>query len=791
MAKFFTGKYATMYEKVKDAKSLESNKAILSSALDEVSSEMEGISGLIDQLEGSYASEVQVTFNQLITDVITTYNVITVDLEQAVSELEGLSSTLGEFKAKDEEYEKTDGELTTEQNRSVQKLDEENKVRTEWTNWQNKINDLKRALKDFRTEIERLMTECDTSMTNLDKFNDSVVSIRLKLASIAFAQQGIDPNQIANMTPEEKEKLMEAMVNAMTVKYEQYKKAYEDIVDNFLNSDNYDKASNLFYVYGLIMNDYSAGRFFEGTSAVNIGLALIDLVVKIDETKTSDGKSLLDCIKDYAAGKSFKDSGLLELYKDNRGAIYESFTDEEFEEDFNLSLQYDFMDKSIFESFANDLESVRKVADEFDKNYQLSLETGAAIKGLKELQDHIKYDSYYDSDEYKDFMNNGLDKWKDDAFLKEMEAKGFDIKKAAYMTSDELKMYEYLFETKGSDGAKEFADSINTSLTRREGYVKATEYYFGVKSGSNEGLDAALDAGSLLVTGYGDGLTTFVDGLVDLVAPSKELSVNEYAQVALLGYLANDDSTYGKAMLASYNIGEVAGKKTIPAVLNLVKPGAGTALEIASDTGNNLENYFRAEESTTYGEALLHAGLDLAGDKGIDAAAKAMGIDTAAGKLAVAATKSIFKQSVDSAYGGDDVSLFKLKDDLVKNMKGQLSGAVGEKLGGMWAEALNGKGFSNETVERITNGIIKPLSGDAGSVVVDAAYAGTKTAVEVGVDNAVNGANRDIVVETTNAAFDTVVSATTEKLKKVPEKLWKNKGKLFPGEDPTSGSIKE
>ena len=792
MAKFFTGKYATMYEKVKDAKSLESNKAILSSALDEVSSEMEGISGLIDQLEGSYASEVQVTFNQLITDVITTYNVITVDLENAVTELEGLSETLSEFKTKDEEYEKTDGELTTENNRSVKKIDEKtNKIRDEWSAWQNKIRELKDALSAYKAEIEGLMRACDTSMTNLDTFNDSVVAIRLKLASIAYAQQGIDLDQIANMTPEEKEKLMEAMVNAMTVKYEQYKKAYEDIIEEFLSSEeSTEKARNLFYVYNLIMEDYSSNRFFEGNSSLEVGLGLIDFITKLDETTTSDGKSFVDCVKDYANGVSFKDSGLLELYKETKGNLFNGWTDEEIEQELFATLEYDFKGKEVFENFASDLEDVRKVADEFDKNYQLSLETGTAVKGLKELQDHIKYDSYYDSDEYKDFENNGLDKWKDDGYLQEMEAKGFDTKKASLMTSSELEMYEYLFTTKGADGAKEFADSIKTSLTRREGYVKATEYYVGLKSGSNEGLDAITDAGSLLLTGYGDGVTVFVDGLVDLVSPSRELSVNEYAQVALIGYLSEDDSTYGKAMQASYNLGETAGKKTIPTILNLVKPGAGTALEIASDTGNNIENYMRADDTVTQGDAILHASLDLIGDKGIDTAAKVLGIDTPVGKLAVAATKNVFKQTVDMTYNDTTFSVDSLVSDLSKNMTGQISKKLAGSLGDMWSESLKSKGFSAETVDRLSEGLLKDIASSTASVAVDSTVAGVNTVVEASVDNAFNGNNRNVFVEGFNTAFDTALTKTEKQVSSLPKTFWKNKGSLLP-EDKLDTSLKD
>lgn len=430
------------------------------------------------------------------------------------------------------------------------------------------------------------------------------------MASIASVSEGISPEELAKLTPEEREAYVKSIVDKMTERYEEYKAAYENFVDQMANSDDIDVLRDF---YGLIYGD--TGTYVDSSNYVNCGMWYYDFFQKlcVPDYALPDNMSPLDIIRRYQDTGDLEGSGMVDLLAlglENQG-FYDDWRDKREQVDEYLAIAVDSFNTYRDEPISVDdyLRSVTKGAADlevwssgFYENYKSALKVGIATQGLKELQGHARYDSYYLLEAFQNYDDS---KWSDEAFMQSLcDSTDIDIDRLAYMSQSEVKTFRYLYDTEGEAAAQEFLNSISPTLNRREGYIKASIYYNQVMSGSNEGLEAAWDHFCVGGKGYGDGLSYFLDGFVDCVAPSREMSANEYAQVALLGYLTEGGTDYDTSLLAAYNIGKTMGEETIPTILDLIRPGLGKASKMISNYGNSVETYIRADESTTYGEAL-------------------------------------------------------------------------------------------------------------------------------------------------------------------------------------------
>ena len=702
MAIYFIGKYPSLYNKLQNEKSISEYIASLESSMNEISSEMDGVMELLNELQGDYSKELRENLSNFIKETKAIYEDITEQLKKASDDVSSLSSNLGEFQSNDNDLESEKGNL---ENAQSQKNSLSDMQSTSAAQLLSKIQELEALINEIEDLTLDSRDKCDNNILALDSFNDGIVDLRIRMASIASMNNGISLEDIQKMTPEEKEALVAEMIAQMTAKYNTYKENYEKYYK--MMTEDQEGLNSLVTLYTMIMNETDVRMdnfYFYGD--VSGGLALLDFLERIENTKTKDGKTLIDCLEAYKNGESWMDSGLGELYRNSRNDNM-GFTDEEYENDFLIEFN-EYNSKSLDEAidqttnyYKNNLVPNSKL---FDENYQSTLKVGVAIQGLKELQGHVKYDSYTLTDEYK---NTRSDAKATEDFLD--EAFGLDLSGVEYMTSDELKMLKYIYESQGSEEASQYMDSISQSLRRREGYIRASAVYYELMSGNNQGLEAVGDMLRIGGIGYGDGMGGFLDGFVDYVAPSKELTADEYAQTALLGYLSDGGTNYDKDLLLAYNIGSTAGKKTLPIILNVVKPGLGKTLETISDTGNKIESYMRADENTSYGEALLHTGVDFVFDKVVDTFGGA--VDTKWFSVPKAFAKNTYKNFSDSLFGDPkeptDVDYFGLGVDVLGDVAKDVFGdSIADQLGGY----LQSNGIPQPIIDATKDSLIKPIA---------------------------------------------------------------------------------
>ena len=686
MAMIFKGKYPQLYESLKDEKMVLENQTSLSASVEEIDSELAGIVVMLDELCGEYAAELKSSIASITSEAKVICDSIINGLEGALQEVQDLSSNLGDFKKDDASYEKTSNKLEEEKN----KINLNNMIVGARNGFIHStvISKLDALNKKIKAIVNRDKENCDDNITNIENFNDSIVDMRLKMASIAsLSTNEIDPEKLAAMTPEEREEYVKKIVEKMTVKYNEYKKEYENYYNMMIKDQ--DGLNSLLYLYNSIMNESNSRSLDFSGNTVTDGFMIIDFITNVNDRRTSDGRTFLQCLEDYRSGKNWIDSGLGELYRSSRDNGM-GFTDEDYEEEFlediNWYCEYpveDLMDYAIrYGKTINAKDkSGKTIMDHFTENYENAVKVGVAIQGLKELQGHARYDSYYLNKDFKDF--NGKNWENDDSYIRELKNSGkIDINKLAYMSQSEAKIFKYICEKEGIDAAKEYMDSINTTLNRREGFIKASVYYSDLMSGNNEGLEAAWDHVKIGATGYGDGVSYFLDGFVDIVAPSREMSADEYAQVALLGYLTEGGTNYDSSLLTTYNIGKTAGEETIPTILNLVKPGLGKTAKVFSKYGNSVEDYFRADESTTSADAHVHAAVDMARDQYLGVIGDA--VDSPGAKMLFSIFKSAVKDVTNRTMNGKDIDLASLytssdkaiKDNIVDQASSYISTGV-------------------------------------------------------------------------------------------------------------------
>jgi hypothetical protein len=769
MAIYFVGQYPELLGKLSNEMLLQENVNSLTTSMAEVEAEMNGVSVLLTELEGKYKGDLAQSFSALTGEIAVTYTTCVTNLQNAIQNMTSLSGNLEKFKTNDEDLEKQKVILSDEEkagdgipktetvtkyitfsDTSERREIQETRVNPEYIEWERRVEELRDLIKILVKTIKEYREKCDGNIASLDEFNESIIEIRLKMAAIAFVQDGLTLEEIAALTPEEREKLIGDIIKSMTEKYNEYKAEYKKYMEMLSSPENYAKLNNITSIYNLftgsnlMIRDNEQGMF-----------DIIDFITKMDQTKVGpgmgfpEGRTFNECIEEYLKTGSLNESGLAFFLIQSDYAlvdIYES-TGTVSEDDLQLILQNRINDHNLYSDIGNeidiskytqDLKDIKEICKGFQDNYDKAVEVGVAIKGMQELKGHVRYDAYYLKEEYVNYQQN---KTSNAEFLDSLyydDDNPVDTERLMYMSSEEMKMYRYLYENEGRDAAETFADSINTTLNRREGYVKATEAYYTYMDGTNEGLEAVWDHISMGAVGAGDGLSEFCDGLVDLVAPSKELTAEEYSKVALLGYLNNGGTDYDSSLLTSYNVGNAVGKETIPTLVSLVNPTAGKTLRTLSSSGNKIEDYFRADDCNSYFEALAHAGADLATNEGIDAVANTFGLNsTPVGKLLVAGAKNVAQNSKEFLFGNNDSVIYS-QGTLIKEAKGQIAGEISNKTCTWFKSYLKTCGWSDGAIET-ASAMLKPVAKQTAQAGVDAAYTYTETIA----GNVVNGTNND------------------------------------------------
>ena len=807
MAIYFVGEYPSFYEELKNKELLKVQKEALKTSMTEVDTEMNGFASLLTELDGKYSQELASTFNALVNEVMVTYSTISEGLEKTLETMDELSGDLGVFKEKDEELVDQHKELKTEQDKNVTQYekteDNENVETDEYKNWQNKMNELKQLIEELKEIIFKYRDRSDEEIDLIDQFNNSVVNIRLKMAAMAFAQDGLTLEEIKNLSVEEREKLIQDMIDAMTVKYNEYKEMYEAYSEVILKYVVQEPALfALVNIYGRITGE--TYELQETDDPLKTCLNYCEFLDKVEKLKTEDGRNLIECLKEYSETKDFAGSGLQELYLrttylgyDDKISLLESgkLEDDFWSSYFHGVVQnydrhkiilaigrdptyYEVCDDIYTCFYAKDLDAgygLKELANNYKENYYKAVEVGTAVHGLNEFKGHIKYDMVYLDPAYKEFKENSPPL---SDFLVDVFDDGFNFETITkfgalpLMTRSELEMFRYLYETKGLDAAKEFEESIELSLKKREGVVRAANYYYELIEGDNYGLEAVWDHLSAGGTGFGDGVRDFCDGILDVVAPSKELSADEYAQIALISMLTEGGTGYDNSLLAAYGIGNTLGGEAIPIVVSLVNPTVGKVLKTVSSTGNAIEDYYRADDCTTYWEAFAHAGLDLASTEGIEAAASLFGLDsTPLGKVGVAALKNTLKTGVDYVYDPSTLDASNILVSMTNVMKGDVSGALTDMGKEMFSDYLQNVGWPEGWADA-TADLFEPAISNVTEAGVDA----VDTFGHVVGDNLENGGSVDAFAVAGNAFVDGIdLSGAAKEIAKDAAKELKDK----------------
>ena len=663
MDEYYKSDYNEYYDSLSDNTNLTRSTYELKSSVAELNDEISGISSMLTDLQGDFSLELSNSLNTIIADVNKMKTDVDSKLPDAIKSMEKLSISLKELKEKCEEYDlkKDEKEKEIQIRDSLDKtiLDENGEEidNPEYIEHCNKITELEGKIDSLVKEILQYVEESDNNINFIKDFNESIVELRLNLAAITYVQGGIDQDDIVNMSIEERQEFMNNLVNEMTKKYNEYKAAYEQFA-NIDENPSVEVQTTLAVFRALnsfgngVTSSYDLNDIMSETNSVKKGFALIEFVKFIDESGVKDAVDAY-----FNKGLGWKESGLADIYTKNSNLTVDgAHYSEQYEDSFWAELQDKiFGDISredrqrIGQQFNAGYKELVYDSEKFLENYRNTLNMGVAVKGLKELNNRVKYDAIASSDDFKNFDFT----WKneDDAYL-EMYLNTYSEHLLDGLNSDERKMFEYLYRTEGEDAVKDYVSSLSDALNRKNGYVNAKDLYDSLHDGSNLGLDAAVDHVRTFGVGYFDGMGEFLDGFVDIVSPEYEYNAGDYAKMAFIELLYTSSEDYDRSLLRAYNVGDIMGQETIPSVISIVNPAVGKTVKTVSEVGNMIEDQLKSAnlngEDTSYISAFINATVTKGGYELVSAGIDSLELN----KIAATLLKTTYKATSNSLFSG-------------------------------------------------------------------------------------------------------------------------------------------
>lgn len=664
---YFKDKYNEYYNALAtDEDTLKSAVIGLQDSITEVSNQFGSVFLLLDDMKGEFSIELSSGISSLLEEIKGMKKIIDTELTVAVDHMTSLGEKLEELKPDDEELEKQKKIYDEESKKNIVRFElDEDGVRKEtetYKNWRYNLLSIKKTLDELDEICKELQIGCDNDIALIERFNNSIVDLRLKLVAVTTAAGNSKIEDISNMSIEEKKKYLDNLITDITDKYNEYKRLYEYYSKQYIEENcTKDALYNFTDFYSELLKDIpnspTVHNAFDSKNPVTRGNSIVDIIELLtNKEKGYNGKSILDIIKAYSNGESWKESGMDEIYRRNTSA---SLIDalqryDNAEELFWSRLTYG--DKNYNEEIITDFLNVVKVLDESKKgflnNYNNALGSAMVIKGVRGLNECLTYDYVYKTGNFENYTPN-----------KEiLHKEGFDT---TNYTLDEEKMLSYLIENRGIDAAREYEKVRQDALNRRNGQIKADKYYDEIHSGNNQGIDAVIDYLDVGFKGFSDGIGSFADGLIDLVAPDEKMSVHDYETMFFLRKLEESNDQYDKDLLTDYRVTNTIGVYTIPTVVSACTGGSlGTALFISSDIGNGVEKHMqqsRADslsydslvlEQESYSEALFNSAVPYVGtDIPNDVTSAVVGIFADVNPLAGAVLDVAF----DTLYKGEIV----------------------------------------------------------------------------------------------------------------------------------------
>lgn len=594
---YFKDEYNEYYDALAGSKDGMDTALIgMQETIGEVNNQFNSVELMISELYGDYADEMANTIGSLKEKIKALMIVVNTSLPAVFDTMNDLGEKLDEFKPKDERLDVVNDSYNTESKRSIPRYrqDEEgNNVETdEYKNWKYNLNELKEELDELIEICKKFQEGCDSDINLINAFNNSVTDLRLKMVAVVTTLGSDKIEDVDSMTPKEKKEYLAKLAVQITEKYNQYKSMYEYYTKGYIEENCTPDELSIFYgMYAELMGDKDVpdlDTVLKSSNGVTRGNAIIDMLEALNNPENGvNGKTILEVFEAYKETGSWEESGMDELYKKNASYLAQEALrwGEDPEELFWSRSMYapDEMDLNKIDSFMKVVDVLSVAKDNFNENYSNAINTAMIIKGIRGLEDSILYDYTFQKPDYAEYNPNVDVLYEYGIFPDEY-------------TTDEVKMISYLVENNGIESALEYIDSKADVVNRRNGIINARNYYESLHSGNNEGIDQVWDHIRVDAKGLGDGLYSFTDGLIDLIAPDKQMSTYDYETVEFLNLLNTSDDPYDKELLRGYNISNTVGSYAIPTIANVVAPGSniGTYMFIASDIGNGIESKMQA-----------------------------------------------------------------------------------------------------------------------------------------------------------------------------------------------------
>ena len=594
---YFKDEYNEYYDALAGSKDGMDTALIgMQETIGEVNNQFNSVELMISELYGDYADEMANTIGSLKEKIKALMIVVNTSLPAVFDTMNDLGEKLDEFKPKDERLDVVNDSYNTESKRSISRYrqDEEgNNVETdEYKNWKYNLNELKEELDELVEICKKFQEGCDSDINLINAFNNSVTDLRLKMVAVVTTLGSDKIEDVDSMTPKEKKEYLAKLAVQITEKYNQYKSMYEYYTKGYIEENCTPEELSIFYgMYAELMGDKDVpdlDTVLKSSNGVTRGNAIIDMLEALNNPENGvNGKTILEVFEAYKETGSWEESGMDELYKKNASYLAQEALrwGEDPEELFWSRSMYapDEMDLNKIDSFMKVVDVLSVAKDNFNENYSNAINTAMIIKGIRGLEDSILYDYTFQKPDYAEYNPNVDVLYEYGIFPDEY-------------TTDEVKMISYLIENNGIESALEYIDSKADVVNRRNGIINARNYYESLHSGNNEGIDQVWDHIRVDAKGLGDGLYSFTDGLIDLIAPDKQMSTYDYETVEFLNLLNTSDDPYDKELLRGYNISNTVGSYAIPTIANVVAPGSniGTYMFIASDIGNGIESKMQA-----------------------------------------------------------------------------------------------------------------------------------------------------------------------------------------------------
>lgn len=207
----------------------------------------------------------------------------------------------------------------------------------------------------------------------------------------------------------------------------------------------------------------------------------------------------------------------------------------------------------------------------------------STIYNYKQAALLLPYQSYLKDESFDVFFNNDFNNIKDD-YIKELGDK------ANYLTDEEVALYAYL--SKINVDPSGYISALTDTINNRKGMVEAVEY---IKSLDKNGYNFFDDGIKALLSGFGDGVVSFAEGLAKLWPSEGVRTANDYSMYYKIAILMEPEkykeelkklgididihlTQAEKVMLnGTYNVFKGVGNMFIPQALSLAGMGASFA----------------------------------------------------------------------------------------------------------------------------------------------------------------------------------------------------------------------